>query len=88
MTSMLNYHPTVAGGDPPKTLHGVFNSAVADLGVVCTGAADGCLYFERTALSAHKDRDALAGEIIKRLSENGDVANWVRRQHITKIAIK
>jgi hypothetical protein len=87
MTTM-NYHPAAnAELHPPKTLHGRFNAAVADLGVVCTGSSDGCLYFERTP-GAQLDRDALATQIIKRLTQNEDVAQWISRENITKIAIR
>lgn len=78
-------HPADAP-QAPQSLHSLFNTALEDLKVVCLGSKDGCLYFERGDSSL--DMDDLARKIIQQMNSNPTIAEWARREHITKIAIK
>lgn len=59
------------------------------LGVVCTGAAGGTLYFDRQSNEAKAMPPAqLADAIIKIITSQPEVVDWMRRTATTDIAIR
>lgn len=85
---MLYYRSAVPDGSQPASLHTTFNQEVKSLGVECTGAKDGHLFFRLLKPSRKIDMDRLSRQIVELIGQNAAVAAWVRREGISKIAIQ
>jgi hypothetical protein len=88
---MINYlpHEQVVAEPVTPSLHTTLNRSVKDLGVVCTGAASGTLYFDRQSRAAKEVSPAqLAQSIISIIMAQPEVVEWMQRASITSITIR
>jgi hypothetical protein len=88
---MIHFLPAKQVTAEPVTLslHGKLNESMKSLGVVCTGAAGGTLYFDRQSKQAKAmPLDQLADAIIKIITSQPDVVDWMRRTSTTDISIR
>ncbi len=89
--TMIHFLPQqqVTVQDVNPSLHSQLNVAVKDLGVVCTGAADETLYFDKQTLKAKAIPEAeLANDIIQRIMAVPDLAGWMQQESISYITIR
>ena len=87
---MIQFNPTRAHHIGPRALttQELVNIAVSDLHVVCVGAEDGCLYFQKNE-ATERNLDTLAKKIIERLeAADQRVQESLERASITSIAIE